>query len=406
MNVILHEGDNREHLRAMIARGEFVHSVCCDPPYGLKSIIKRFGKDGSAPAKYHRDGAFARASKGFMGQKWDGSDIENDPEFWKLVKDVMLPGAYLVAFSSPRTYHLMTTAIEMAGFVIHPMIGWCYGSGMPKAHRTHVPGFEGWRHGGQARKPALEPICIAQKPFSEKTAKLNIIVHGVGAVNIDDCRVEGGRWPANLITDGSAEVERLFPEAVGAIAPVKGTEPSSITKDIYGKFSKRVPGQFYGDQSGSAMRFFEQYRPLCYECGDSGVKYTEMQCIGDSPSLELCPYCDGQSLDPTPFEDDPLLYVPKANKQDRAGSSHPTVKPISLIRSLIRHVTPPGGTVLDPFAGSGTTGQAARDENVSAILMEMEKPYASFIRRRLDLPLTADDLLGEVPDSPTYEDLL
>lgn len=360
MNVILHEGDNRIALQRMIADGEFVDSVVCDPPYGLKSIIKRFGKEGSAPAKFHRDGAFARASKGFMGQSWDGSEIENDPEFWKMVYDVMKPGAYIVAFSSPRTYHLMATALDVAGFIVHPMIGWCYGSGMPKAHAAKVPGWEGWSYGGQARKPALEPIFIGQKPFSTKTGPQNILLHGVGAVNIDGVR-PGDRWPANFITDGSLSEK---------------------------------------------FEIFERYQYACWECADSGVKYYPMQSIEDSPALEQCPFCYGESASNLPFGDTPVFYVPKAGKYDRAGSSHPTVKPIALIQSLIRHVTPPGGTVLDPFAGSGTTGQAAINEGARCILMENEKPYAEFIRRRLDLDLTIDDMLGEIVRPVRVEDLL
>ncbi|MCQ9146069.1 site-specific DNA-methyltransferase [Ochrobactrum sp. BTU2] len=433
--IVLCEGDSREVLQGMIARGEQVDSVCCDPPYGLKSVVKRFGKEGYKPAKFGRDGAFSRASAGFMGQQWDGTGIENDPEFWGLVYQVLKPGGYIVAFSSSRTYHLMATALEVAGFITHPMIGWVYASGMPKAHnaamaidkalgakgdrvargnpvrrirpaadqnkdgtwekledREYQPGeyvpaseeaqaMDGWYYGGQVRKPAMEPIYVGQKPFSEKNGALNILKHGTGAVNIDAVRIpsEGGkhregeasqtrdyrdsgstnfamkpgprggdpkgRWPANLIHDGSAEVVALFPESKGAKAPVKGTEPSEPTKDIYGKFAGRVPGTFYGDHSGSAARFYESY----------------------------------------PFEGMPIFYHPKANKQDRAGSGHPTIKPVGLMRSLVRHITPIGGIVLDPFAGSGSTGEAAELEGFSCVLIEREQTYCRDIRRRFGI---------------------
>lgn len=314
----LFEGDSRDSLRAMADRGEFVHSVVTDPPYGLTSVVKRFGKEGSKAAQFGKDGAFARASRGFMGQTWDGSAIEQDPDFWRLVFNIMLPGAYIVAFSGSRTYHLMATAIEQAGFTTHPLIGWAYGSGMPKATRTNIEGMDGWRYGGQVRKPALEPIYVGMKPFSEKTGRLNILKHGVGAVNIDACRVPAsdglGRWPANLIHDGSDDVLGLFPDG------------------------------------GSAARFFESY----------------------------------------PFEDEPILYYPKASKEDRAGTSHPTVKPVALIRSLIRHVTPPGGIVLDPFAGSGTTGQAAIAEKMRFILMEQDETYCADIMERLGMMVRLD----------------
>lgn len=403
--IVLCEGDSREVLQGMIARGEQVDSVCCDPPYGLKSVVKRFGKEGYKPAKFGRDGAFSRASAGFMGQQWDGTGIENDPEFWGLVYQVLKPGGYIVAFSSSRTYHLMATALEVAGFITHPMIGWVYASGMPKAHnaamaidkalgakgdrvargnpvrrirpgadqnkdgtrekledREYHPGeyvpaseeaqaMDGWYYGGQVRKPAMEPIYVGQKPFSEKNGALNILKHGTGAVNIDAVRIpsEGdavqGRWPANLIHDGTAEVVALFPESKGAKAPVKGTEPSEPTKNIYGKFAGRVPGTFYGDHSGSAARFYESY----------------------------------------PFEGMPIFYHPKANKQDRAGTGHPTVKPVGLMRSLVRHITPIGGIVLDPFAGSGSTGKAAELEGFSCVLIEREQTYCRDIRRRFGI---------------------
>lgn len=477
MNKIdLREGDNRESLKHIPDNS--IDSVVTDPPYGLTSIAKRFGKEGAAPAKKdNNDGSFARLSGGFMAMGWDSTGIENDPEFWAEVLRVMKPGAYLVAFSSSRTYHRMTTAIEEAGFTIHPMIGWLFSTGFPKAHaadkaidkmlgvkgafgepksathagwiargamrgeeghdgwqrpwmndeeavnnaaRVYLPGspeaaqWEGWAYGGQVRKPALEPICVAQKPFSEKTGAANILKWGMGAVNVDRCRVpylnaedqasarpqgkatakvgalagksqhDGersefvpdntkGRHPANLIHDGSSEVVALFPDSKGQQGAVRSDEPSGVTKDIYGKFNGRVPAPARGD-SGSAARFFE-----CY-----------------------------------PFDGEPVFYFPKANKQDRAShllqegeKGHLTVKPIALMASLIRHVTPPGGTVLDPFAGTGTTGEAALREGVDCILMEAEPEYISFLKRRFNIEddLFAD-LLGSSTEDSMFEDLL
>lgn len=233
--VKLFEGDNRESLRRLIDQGVRVHSVVTDPPYGLVSVQKRFGKEGSAAARTEgNDGSFARLSGGFMGKAWDGTGIERDPEFWKLIYDILLPGGYVFAFSGSRTGHWQACAMEMAGFVMHPMHGWTFGSGFPKAHNAskaidqhlgvdgtkgdvrvasgskrnsmaghfaggeyhdYVPGspeaaqWEGWAYGTQAQKPALEPIYLGQKPFSEKTGAANLLMHGVGAVNIDGCRV-------------------------------------------------------------------------------------------------------------------------------------------------------------------------------------------------------------------------
>lgn len=404
--IVLHEGDSYEVLRTMAACGSKVHSVVCDPPYGLTSIVKRFGAEGAASAKPGTDGTFARQSRGFMGKTWDGTAVERDPVFWRLVYDVMLPGAYIVAFSSSRTYHHMAVAMEQAGFTTHPMIGWTFASGFPKAHNAsravdqaggEGSEWEGWHYGGQARKPALEPIYVGQKPFSEKNGALNILKHGVGAVNIDGCRVPmngevvrtiqgqsgrqqtgemysgadqrdqkpfeshaNGRWPANLIHDGSPEVVALFPNSKGQLADASTNPDRRANQNVYGEMRSAGTGKARGDD-GSAARFFE-----CY-----------------------------------PFEDRPIFHYPKASKKDRAGSRHPTVKPIALMRALIRHVTPPGGVVLDPFAGSGTTGQAAREEGMNAVLIEREAEYAADIRRRLGL---ADVLKPE--SAPAVEDLL
>ena len=431
------QGDNRVQLRRMIDAGEFVHSVVTDPPYGLVSVAKRFGGKNAAPAGYGSDGAFQRQSKGCMGKLWDGSGIERDPEFWRLVHDVMLPGAYIVAFSSSRTYGYMQIAMEVAGFITHPMLGWTFASGFPKAHNaaraidktlgveSPVVGFDeqkakqqtravdtnaygdyagnagdirapgspeaqqwaGWAYGGQALKPALEPIYVGQKPFSEKNGALNILKHGVGAMNIDGCRVpttdgqnrarvnsggkgnggvygesvtydsahnDTGRHPANLLHDGSDEVIALFPISKGQQGDVRGTEPSRTGDEntvCYGEFG-RVPAAKRGDTDGSAARFFNSFS-----------------------------------------HEGPLLHYPKAGKKDRAGSKHATVKPVALMRHLVRLVTPLNGIVLDPFAGTGTTGQAALDEGMQCVLLEAELEYARDIRRRFSLPETVSDKL-------------
>lgn len=447
--VTLHEGDNRVTLRRLIDEGVRVHSVVTDPPYGLVSIQKRFGKEGAAAARTDRnDGSFARLSGGFMGKAWDASGIERDPEFWKLIYDILLPGGYVFAFSGSRTGHWQACAMEMAGFVMHPMHGWAFGSGFPKAHAadkaidktlgkyggfvpegapvkrmipgadqhatgpweknngreyqpgTYVPGspeaaqWAGWAYGTQTQKPALEPIYLGQKPFSEKTGAANLLKHGVGAVNIDGCRVpsEGGnhregeasqdrrytdkgstnfaakpgprggdpmgRHPSNLILDGSPEVVAMFPNTKSGKPGImrKGTNDGAC----YGAES-RAPGTpmtGFGDE-GSAARFFHQFGP----------------------------------------DTDPLFYHPKAGKLDRAGSRHPTVKPIALMQYLIRHITPPGGVVLDPFAGSGTTAEAAQREGFDCILMEAEPEYIDFLRQRFAIePDDFDLLLGSVDE--------
>ena len=353
-------------------------SVVTDPPYALVSIVKRFGKtsqaDDTQTSDRSRKGSdgYARLAKGFMGKEWDNGATAFAVEFWHEVYRVLKPGGYVVAFGGSRTYHRLACAIEDAGFIIHPMLGWLFGQGFPKAHKVEDAAWEGWAYGAQSTKPALEPICFAQKPFSEKTGTANVLRWRTGAINIDGCRIhaddaqggaytvtrlkpgatlnatggnwrpeEGGvlyhgetkpgRWPANLCHDGSAEVLAAFPNSDGQLAAVGPANGPKSSINVYGDYGPREQCEPRND-SGSAARFF---------------------------------------------------YCAKASKQDRAGSKHPTVKPINLIRWLARLVTPPNGLILDPFAGSGTTGAAAHLEGFRAVLVEREAEYFADIERRL-----------------------
>lgn len=354
-------GDSREALKLMADAS--VDSVVCDPPYALVSITKRFANSPRSERTENTENPYGRTGRGFMGQRWDTGETAFDPAFWEEVLRVLKPGAHLIAFGGTRTYHRLVCAIEDAGFEIRDQLAWLFGSGFPKSHNQ--PG--GW---GTALKPAHEPIVLARKPLIG-TVAANMQAHGTGALNIDASRVENGearpafeyfetgskrgydggikggkvvgkktegRWPANVIHDGSEEVLQGFPPEAGAFGPVRGTEPSKPAK-----FS-RVGGAFHGD-SGSAARFF---------------------------------------------------YTAKADAADRLDSKHPTVKPVDLIAYLVRLVTPPGGLVLDPFAGSGTTGMACMREGFRAVLIEREAEYVADIKRRIahvkgeDAPLFAE----------------
>ncbi len=427
-------GDNRISLRRLIDQGVRVHSVVCDPPYGLVSVTKRFGKEGSAPArKEGNDGSFGRLSAGFMGKAWDGTGIERDPEFWRLVYDILLPGGLVFAFSGSRTGHWQACAMELAGFIHHPTHYWVFGSGFPKAHDAaraidqHVQfqgsgdaeDWIGWKFGTQSQKPAAEPIYLCQKPFSERTCAANLLKHGVGAFNVDDCRVPTvddlnggayaknptaraelwgqaatsnewvrggagdyvqpeGRYPSNLILDGSPEVVAMFPDSKGQMGDLKDHGNTRQSPNgVYNGMRPALDHPARGD-SGSAARFFHQFpRYICDTCQDAGW-------ITEGAQTELiqvsCPDCAGACRDPITAA--VAIYNAKAGKIDRAGGKHPTVKPIALMQYLIRHITPKGGIVLDPFAGSGTTGVAAQKEGFDCILMEAEPEYVDFLNGR------------------------
>jgi site-specific DNA-methyltransferase (adenine-specific) len=265
--------------------------------------------------------------------------------------------------------------------------------------------WDGW---GTALKPAHEPICVARKPLIG-TVAANVLAHGTGALNIDGCRVAhvtvgdgnlalnphlrshinggnggniiaheperrvvtpdlAGRWPANLIHDGSAEVVALFPANAGASAPVRGTEPSSVTDAIYGKFAGRVPGQFY-DDSGSAARFF-----YCAKASksDRNEGCENMPVVGVSQQYGLKTSVDAREG----------RTEGERTNTERANT-HPTVKPTDLMAYLVRLVTPPGGVVLDPFMGSGSTGKAAMREGFRFIGAELSPDYLAIAEARI-----------------------
>ena len=393
MSVKIHHGDCMEVMRGM-ADGS-IDAVVTDPPYHLASIVKRFGGNNAAPAKSNgATGVYARSSSGFMKKSWDGGDIAFRPETWADTLRLLKPGGYLVAFASTRGYHRMACAIEDAGFIIHPMLGWIFGSGFPKAHKVELDGWEGWRYGLQSLKPALEPICLAQKPM-EGTGTQNVAKYGTGAINIDGCRVgmddadrerltdwhgkysgrdyaqnkiygeradtgvspphAAGRWPANVCHDGSPEVLEAFAAFGERRSAGDYPSDSSTQNRIYGTRNGQQ-GHLYAD-TGTAARFF---------------------------------YCAKASREERDAGLEGLREVGAAEVTGR--NTHPTVKPVALMQWLVRMITPPGGTVLDPFAGSGSTGIAAHREGFNAILIEREAEYVEIARRRLagDSPLFSE----------------
>ena len=318
-----------------------VDSVVTDPPYHLTSIVKRFGKEGSAPAQFGTDGAFARASKGFMGKEWDGGDIAFQANTWRKCYELLKPGGHLIAFSGSRTYHRMAVAIEDAGFEIRDQCIWLYGSGFPKSHNIG----DGW---GTALKPAHEPMVLARKPLSEKSVADNVMKHGTGAINIDGCRIEGqselsdidttgGRWPSNIMHDGSEQVQSIFPETSSTEVSRQRTHKGIWSAGELAETEQFMPA--YGDQ-GNASRYF---------------------------------YCAKTS------KDERKSGLGRENK----ANTHPTVKPVELMRDLVRLVTPKNGLVLDPFMGSGSTGMGAREEDFRFIGIEKEEEYYEIAKARI-----------------------
>jgi DNA modification methylase len=343
-------------------------AVVTDPPYGLS----------------------------FMGKRWD-YDLPT-VELWQEVYRVMKPGAHLLAFGGSRTYHRAVCRIEDAGFEIRDCVMWLYGSGFPKSKNLRQK-WEGW---GTALKPAFEPIVLARKPL-EGTVAQNVAKWGCGALNIDQCRVESetrplvvsnrrqgnntygdglcgsvnagetdlGRWPANIIHDGSDEVLAFFPDAPGQIAKVDGSEPSTKTKEIYGKFNgERTPAIPRVEIDRSAARFFYTAKASKSE-REAGLDGAE--------SRMADPYAAHRGRRMPQGSD---RFDGKPAKIGR--NYHPTVKPIALLRYLCRLITPPNGLILDPFYGSGSTGPAADREGFRCVGVEMIGEYCQIAKLRSD----------------------
>ena len=416
----LYEGDCLDVLRELAAKGQRYSAALTDPPYHLQSVVKRFGKDGSVPAQFGTDGAFARQSRGFMGKIWDGGDIAFSAETWKLVYDCLLPGAYLFAFGGTRGVHRMACAIEDAGFEIRDRIrfecsaetkygeffeglspeqretlsellheqgelsgelAWVYGSGMPKSHNVSKAldkkagkerESEQWEGFGTALKPCYEPIIIARKPV-EGTVADNVSKYGVGGLNIDACRID---YVSQKDIDQARVPNPSFNSPTGKIYNMKAGEGRN--GDMFDPSKGRWPGNLCHDGSDEILAGFPSAP------GQLGLAKSDGSLQGNKIYGPL----RRNTQNPKPRQEDNksaarFFYSAKATKKDRAGSSHATVKPLTLLRYLCRLCCPPGGTILDPFAGSGTTGQAAVEEGFNAVLIEREDKYVGDILLRM-----------------------
>jgi site-specific DNA-methyltransferase (adenine-specific) len=401
-----------------------VDSIVCDPPYELS----------------------------FMGKSWDASGIAYDLEVWRQAIRVLKPGGYLLAFSATRTYHRMTCAIEDAGFEIRDCIGWHYGSGFPKSldvskaidkaagaerevigldetwiKRTGMSAGEGtatytkstfgsasgpnagkitapatddarrWAGWGTALKPAWEPVVVARKPL-EGTVAANVLKYGTGAINVDGCRVEGARWPANVIlSHDPACGEECAPgcpcAAMDAQSGVRKSGRLVIEPgEGVGAASENVYQGGWGDtrredrpaSEGGASRFFNRLPieaddlvPFFY-AAKASRREREAGC-DDLPARSGAEAVERE-------EGSAGVNSPRAGAGRTAASvrnNHPTVKPASVMAWCIRLVTPPGGLVLDPFTGSGTTGVAARREGMRFVGCELSEEYAEIARARI-----------------------
>jgi site-specific DNA-methyltransferase (adenine-specific) len=376
---------------------------------------------------------------GFMGKSWDSTGIAYSVKMWDEALRVLKPGGHLLAFSGSRTYHRMVCAIEDAGFEIRDQIMWVYGSGFPKSLDvskaidkqsnvqaevlSEVPAYgiggngtfnghtenatakvtapttdkaKQWAGWGTALKPAHEPIVLARKPLIG-TVATNVIIHETGALNIDGSRVDGrevsqsrgskttsavysninvesltnaypqelGRWPANFIHDGSDEVVELFPDTGKAKPERNGKKGGSGFGFFDDDKTANTQGRWPADSGGSAARFFYCAKASKKDRNEGLDGFAEVR---ESDRLKD----DGVGGD-----------NPRNRSNNARANHHPTVKPTELMRYLVRLVTPPNGTVLDPFMGSGSTGKAAVLERFSFIGIDQSADYLEIAMARI-----------------------
>jgi DNA modification methylase len=345
---------------------DYIDSIVTDPPYEL----------------------------GFMGKKWDNSGIAYNVNVWKHCLRVLKPGGHLLSFGGTRTYHRMACAIEDAGFEIRDQIQWIYGSGFPKSmgiskaidkqagvekaslgkikRAVNPKGYKTdgikqsggafkkeyditdpatlkakqWDGWGTALKPAHEPIVVARKPLSEKTIAENVMKWGTGGLNIDGCRI-----PTEDNLNGGAY-------AKNSLKPENTFFPGLNRDGGAGEYKQptgRFPANVILDEE--AGKLLDEQSRISKSTGGSGEKSR------------------GASR---------FFYCAKASKKERGEyNTHPTVKPLALMRYLVRLITPPGGIVLDPFTGSGTTLIASKLEGFFYLGIEREQQYCEIARQRV-----------------------
>jgi site-specific DNA-methyltransferase (adenine-specific) len=391
---------------------------------------------------------------GFMGKSWDSSGIAYNVEVWRQCLRVLKPGGHILAFGGSRTWHRLAVAIEDAGFELRDSIAWIYGSGFPKsldvskaidkafgAERQRIEliggalnsgtanGWNGssehsssaplagtrqvdqpitddaqkWQGWGTALKPAFEPVVVGRKPLTG-TVATNVLQWGVGGLNIDGTRIgtetvtintfdngakpfgdavgepftsrqSQGRWPSNVMLDEftAGLVDQQSGVSVSKAGGKSGTHPSPMD---WGKENSGIPrGGF--DDFGGASRFFYVAKASKRDRNE-GLDGLEETTAGEMVDRE---------------EGSAGMNSPRAGAGRTSGAKnfHPTVKPTELMRNLIRLVTPLGGTVLDPFTGSGSTGKAAILEGMQFVGCELTPEYLPIIEGRINYAVSVKE---------------
>lgn len=406
--VQLHHGDCLDVMRLMPEAS--VDAIVTDPPYGIRFMgIAWDGADIERQTARRRAMASHAPGTGPNGghksSSAEAGKYDRSPSAMTAFQEwttawacealrVLKPGAHMLVFASPRTYHRAASGIEDAGFEVRDQIMWLFGSGFPKSmdvsraidtakgmerevtgyRERSFPGYKNdfsgdtritaaasaearrWEGWGTGLKPAHEPVVVARRPLTGNVAA-NVLEHGTGALNIDGCRIPSGE---TIMTYGRTDISDTGKRVYGNFA---GIAPHQTHGQTFGRF----PANVIHDGSHEVMQAFARYSDTenvarFYYCTKASGKDRNEGC----GHLQAQPYShDGH--------DTPI-----------AGNHHPTVKPTALMAYLCRLVTPPGGVVLDPFMGSGSTGKAAIREGFQFIGIEREAQYVEIARARIE----------------------
>jgi len=364
----------------------YFDSIVTDPPYGID----------------------------FLQKDWDSNT--GAVETWEECFRVLKPGGYILAFSAAKTYHNLATNIESVGFDIRDQIMWLYASGFPKAQdvgkaiekregkrkttslsdvRSNIPSgpktnclkcnltlngtnqnrckdtecplaeamkpadneWAGWK---TALKPAHEPIVMARKPYKGSCVD-NVLTHGVGALNIDATRIkrenEESKFPSNVLGEVTDYQKFFYCPKVSRAERHCGFEQTNIPTTSGGMYDNHGTGKMYS--IGTDMK--SKVDPLAH--------------IPKNPDGMLTGFYENGESNETGSS-----YI---NKPKGAGNNHPTVKPVALMKYLIKLVTPQGGKVLDPFTGSGSTGMAAVELDYDFTGCELDQDYVDIANNRI-----------------------
>jgi DNA modification methylase len=383
--------DSIDHLKTL--PDSSIDAVVTDPPYGLGNCSPR--AVSAALTAWLAGEEYQPSGAGFMGKSWDA--FVPGPELWREVYRVLKPGGHALIFAGSRTVDLMGVAVRLAGFEVRDMLHWLYGSGFPKSHdvskaidkragaereviaesRRHGGGSsdifhergsspitapasplaQQWSGWGTALKPAHEPILLCRKPLAGSVAE-NVEQWGVGGLNIDGCRIEtdeiienhGRKQDSDIYGDfGAIERQQSAGQQIGRW-------PANILLDPSAGAALDLQAGF------EASRFFYEGKASREE-REAGLVGLEARAVGDGRETPVdSPYQRGET---------------------KRQNVHPTVKPIAVMRWLCKLITPPGGVILDPFCGSGTTGCAAAQLGFGFVGIEREPEYAEIARARI-----------------------